>query len=106
MKLRDAAIQLTLDDWIGAIAPQFGAHVRHYPSTTYWYGRSIFICIVHGGWPGVSFNAWDTGICLPSFWPDQHKLSVVHLQKLDADIAIAPREEITSIFLAFQKEVQ
>jgi len=37
MKLRDVAIQLTLDEWVYATTPQFGAQIIRHEYMTYWY---------------------------------------------------------------------
>lgn len=106
MKLREAAIRLTLDDWVDATSQQFGAHIRRYPGMIYWYGRSIYFVIIFGYTAGVSVTARNSSMALPYFWPDPCRLSVAHLCKLDADIADARHEEIISILLAFQREVE
>ena len=104
MKLREAAIRLTLDDW--ATASGVLAHVMRHTYMTYWYGRSIYVVMQRDPQLGVWFAARNTGMGMLAFWPDPCRLSVAHLCKLDADIADARHEEIISILLAFQKEVQ
>ena len=54
MKLRDASIRLTLDDWI---AGSGGLEYR-YDHMTYWYGRAIYIVMQTHERVGVSFAVY------------------------------------------------
>lgn len=103
MKLRDAAIRMILDDWVAGSRGE--AYAIRYTSMTYWYGRSIYV--VAGDWDrdGINFSGRNTGIGLPAYWPDPHRLSADNLRQLDADIAAARHEEIVGILIAFKNEV-
>ena len=101
MKLRDASIRLTLDDWI---AGSGGLEYR-YDTMTYWYGSSIFIVMQKHERIGVHINARNTGMGLPAYWPDPYLLSVDHLRQLDAAIAACRHEEIITILIAFKRKM-
>lgn len=114
MKLREAAIRLTLDDWAdGSSRPGHG-YVVCYPRMTYWYGSSIFVCMEPADAWGISLAERNTGNAIRPFWPDPSLFSVDLLSQLDEDVGrfalrsgfIDPaRDEIIAHLKAFKRKV-
>lgn len=86
MKLREAAIRLTLDDWADGSGRQGHGYAVRYPFMTYWYGSSIFVCMEPGDVCGISLAERDTGNAIRPFWPEPRLFSMELLRELDEDV--------------------